>query len=112
MPGSISIWAGGVPSHAGWFLGTDEPILLTDADEEVLAHLYRIGYDNLPGQLAGGMLAWHMSGIPSSSVRTLTVQTLCEELDSGREPFLVDVRSPAEVEESGTMPGAINLQLH
>jgi hydroxyacylglutathione hydrolase len=113
VPDAISIWMEGVPRFAGWFLPYDRPILLVTemADPTpVVRALVRIGYDNVVGSLAGGMLAWHMAGRESASIRTTTVQGLCRLLDAHGEPWILDVRSDAEV-EAGPVPDAHHIHL-
>ncbi|MDD4448901.1 MAG: MBL fold metallo-hydrolase, partial [Methanothrix sp.] len=77
VPGSQSIWLDGLASFAGWFLSYDRPILLVGEGnlvENISVILLRLGFDNIAGFLAGGMLSWHMSGLESDSIRTQTVQ--------------------------------------
>ncbi|MBU1750462.1 MAG: rhodanese-like domain-containing protein, partial [Chloroflexi bacterium] len=100
VPGALSIWPGGLASFAGWFLPYDQPILLVhEAGDPTWAvrTLVRLGYDDLAGTLADGMLAWHTAGRESQSVQTVTVQELCRRLDAHQEPWILDVRSDEEV---------------
>jgi hydroxyacylglutathione hydrolase len=113
VPGALSVWLDGVSKFAGWFLPNDRPILLvneTPDPTQVVRHLIRIGYDDVVGSLAGGMLAWHMAGQESASLRTITVQTLCHALDEGGEPWILDVRSDKEV-AAGPIPDAHHIHL-
>jgi hydroxyacylglutathione hydrolase len=103
VPGAIAIWSDGVARFAGWFLPQDKPILLvneTSDSTRIVRALVRIGYDDFAGSLAGGMVAWHEAGLESGSIRTITVQALCHALDADEEPWVLDVRSDAEVSES------------
>ncbi len=114
VPGSLSIWEGGVPSFAGWFLSYDQPVLLVDESGDVettVRYLIRMGYDDLAGYLAGGMLAWHRNGRPSEGIETVTVQALCQRLDSEEDVFILDVRSAEELEQNGTIPDAHHLHV-
>ena len=84
IPGSQSIWLDGLASFAGWFLGYDQPILLVgegNDHENAKRILVRLGFDNIAGFLAGGMLNWHMSGRESASIRTITVHEICRRRD-------------------------------
>jgi hydroxyacylglutathione hydrolase len=102
VPGSLSIWLAGLPSFGGWFLPYDRPLFLVgEADDptEALTYLTRLGYDRVAGYLAGGMHAWHMAGRMSSSVETVTVQSLCHILDQKAPVWILDVRATEEVEE-------------
>lgn len=103
VPGSLSLPEGRLASFAGWFLTYNSPILLvteTNDVSEPVRKLIRMGYDNVAGFLAGGMLAWHTAGLDSESIGTITVQGLCQRLDEHEEPWILDVRSDEEVERN------------
>ena len=95
IPGSYSIWRGGISSFAGWFLNYEDPIIIIDDfnqnPEQVTLPLFRLGYDNIAGILAGGTAAWFKSAREIGSTGTCSVQDLKEQLDSST-PFLLDVR--------------------
>jgi len=112
IPGSISIWQGGIPNFAGWFLPYDKKILLvnkTDDPLSVVKLLIRIGYDNIIGYLSGGMFSWNTSGRESASIETIKVQDLCRLLDRGEEIVILDVRGEEEIKTKGTIPDALNI---
>jgi hydroxyacylglutathione hydrolase len=114
VPESLFIWLEGLPAFAGWFLPYETPILLVSEGEHPLQaarYLFRLGYDDLPGYLSGGMLAWHTAGLESSAVRTVTVQQLCFLLDEGEETSILDVRSEEELETTGRIPNAQHIHL-
>lgn len=103
VPKSLSIWMGGLPNFAGWFLSYDNPILLvneTDDPTQAVRYLIRIGFDDLAGYLSGGMLAWHTAGKESKSIETITVHELCNLLDEGKSPWILDVRNDDEVKKA------------
>ncbi len=109
VPEALSIWQAGVPSFAGWFLPYDRPLLLvteTDDPTPVVRSLVRMGYDDLAGYLAGGMLTWHMAGRESRATGLVTVQELCRRLDAGEDLWILDVRSEEELEKEGRITGA------
>jgi hydroxyacylglutathione hydrolase len=113
VPGAFFIAEGRLPSFAGWFLSYDRPILLVTETNDVSAsvrHLARLGFDNVEGFLAGAMRAWHMAGLASECIGTITVQDLCRQLDSEEESWILDVRSEEEV-ESNAIPLAHNVHL-
>ena len=113
VPGSTSIWLDGLASFAGWFLPYDKPLLLVDETEnpeEATRRLIRMGYDQLTGYLAGGMLAWHKAGLESRSVAAVTVQQVCRRIDSSEEMWILDVRSDAELEHV-RIPGARHIHI-
>jgi hydroxyacylglutathione hydrolase len=112
VPGSISIWRGGIPNFAGWFLPYDKKIFLvnkTDDPLPVVRLLIRIGYDNIIGYLSGGMFSWNISGKESASIETLRVQDLCRLLDKGEEIVILDVRGKEEIKAKGKIPDALNI---
>ena len=115
IPGSICIWLGGISSFAGWFLPYDQRILLvcdTLHLETLVSQLRRMGYDRLEGYLAGGgVLAWHRAGLDTESIATVTVPELCHRLDTGDDTWVLDVRSKAELEQNGEIPGAHHVHL-
>jgi hydroxyacylglutathione hydrolase len=95
IPKSISIWRGGISSFAGWFLNYEDPIILIDDFnqniEQVILQLFRMGYDNVAGILAGGIVAWYKSGREIGTTAVCSVRKLNEQLDSST-PFVLDVR--------------------
>jgi hydroxyacylglutathione hydrolase len=95
IPGSISLWRDGISHYAGWFLNYDDPIIIIDDynqnPEQVTRQLFRMGYDNLSGILAGGIAAWYKSAREIATFGACSVQELKEQLDSST-PFLLDVR--------------------
>jgi hydroxyacylglutathione hydrolase len=114
VPQSLSIWLDGVPGFVGWFTPYDKPILLVneaDDTDRVVRYLIRLGYDQLVGSLAGGMLAWHMAGQESGAIRTVTVQTLCALLDEEEKLHVLDVRSDSEVASAGEIPDAQHIHI-
>lgn len=114
IPGSIFIWASGVPSFAGWFLPSDRPILLlneTNDSSQVARYLIRLGFDNIVGFLSGGILAWQMAGKETSSIKTISVQYLCSLIDQGEKVFILDIRSDKEISHSGQISGAHHIHL-
>jgi hydroxyacylglutathione hydrolase len=115
IPGSISIPLQNLPSFVGWFIPTGAKILLVtegEYPEEAIKHLYRTGYDNILGYLGGGIINWHMAGKESGSVNTVTVDKLCNLLDTESEKhFILDIRSEDELEEEGEIQDAENIHL-
>ena len=113
VPGSVGLWEDELPTYAGWFLSYEKPILLvgeTNDHSPVVRYLVRLGFDRLEGFLAGGMFAWHRSGLPSQSVDMVTVQELCHQLDEGGEMWILDVRTEQEV-EGNPIPGAYHIHI-
>ncbi len=114
VPQSLSIWLEGLPGFVGWFMPYDKPILLvneSDDPDRVVRYLIRLGYDQLVGSLAGGMLDWHMAGQESGDIRTVTVQTLCALLDEEEKLHILDVRSSDEAASAGEIPNAQQIHI-
>jgi hydroxyacylglutathione hydrolase len=114
ISGAQFIWLDGLASFAGWFQSYDQPILLVgegNDHEKATRILVRLGFDNIAGFLAGGMLNWHMSGRESASIRTLTVHEICRLLDSGEQIWILDVRSDSELEKDGRIVGAQHIHI-
>jgi hydroxyacylglutathione hydrolase len=113
VPGAQNIWLEGLASFAGWFLTYDKPILLvtqSNDPSEAFNILGRLGFDEIAGFLAGGMLAWHMAGLESSSIQTITVQSLCRLLDAD-SVWILDVRSDEELRRDGAIAGAQHIHV-
>ena len=114
VPGSLSIWLGGLPGYAGWFLPYGIPILLVQEGEDfsqTLRYLIRFGYDTVAGHLAGGMLSWNTAGYESGSIRMVSSPSLCRLLDEGEQAWILDIRSEDEVATHGSISGAHNIHL-
>ena len=108
VPESLSIVLR--PSFAswlGWLVAVDRPLVFVlgvDQDrEEVVRQALGIGYEDLAGELAGGIEAWREAGRPLA--RTGLVHTLDPERDA-----IVDVRQASEY-ASGHVPGARSVEL-
>ena len=114
VPQSLSVWLEGLPGFVGWFTPYDKPLLLvneTDDTDRAVRYLVRLGYDQLVGSLAGGMLSWHMAGRESDAIRTVTVQTLCALLDEEEKLHVLDVRSEGELASAGKIPNARHIHI-
>jgi glyoxylase-like metal-dependent hydrolase (beta-lactamase superfamily II) len=91
----------------GWLVAHDRPIVIVrDPDQdldEVIWQAAKIGYDNLAGELTGGVDAWTANRLPTASI-PLTEPTA---IDSVR---VLDVRQEAEF-RAGHIPGALHIEL-
>ncbi len=94
-------------SWLGWLVPHDRAlVVLRELDQdldEVLWQAAKIGYENIVGEIAGGLDAWVAEGLPTNSV------DLCEATQSDAAQVL-DVRQAAEF-RSGHVPGALNIEL-
>ena len=109
VPGSINIaLSGQFASWAGAVLGTTaHPVLIGENPEqlsEARMRLARVGIEDLPGYLEGGIEAWKRAGFSLAQLQQITVQELSTRLQSGRLQAL-DVRREGEW-QAGHIGGA------
>ncbi|MGM0471261.1 MAG: MBL fold metallo-hydrolase [Bacillota bacterium] len=113
---SLYLWKDVLASFVGWLVDTDQQLLLVTGGvypEEIIRTLYRMGYENIVGYLARGILSWNMAGKKVQTTPTLKVDELCQVLDSSStdEFQLLDIRKEEEQEEEGQITGAIEIPL-
>jgi hydroxyacylglutathione hydrolase len=107
IPGSLSIALRAVfASWLGWLVEFDRPLVFVLAEDqdrrEVVRQALGIGYEDLLGELRGGIAAWAAAGRPVSRTALSTTPP-----GPGR---LVDVRQASEY-RAGHVAGAIPLEL-
>jgi hydroxyacylglutathione hydrolase len=113
IPNAFNIPLGpNLPTWAGWVLPYDRPtlIVLDDAARmpEVTTHLLRVGFDDVQGYLEGGMDAWETAGYPLTTLSTLSVHQLHQQLKGGQRFTVLDVRTEGEW-NAGHIDGAIHI---
>ncbi|TQN42927.1 3-mercaptopyruvate sulfurtransferase SseA [Blastococcus colisei] len=113
VPGALSIPLR--PQFAtwlGWLVSPGTPLVVVrdpDQDpEEVAWQARKVGYDQLAGELAGGMNAWREAGAAIRSIPLVTTEQL-PDIDSG-DLEILDVRQDSEF-RSGHVPGARHVEL-
>ncbi len=104
IPGSLNIgFEKQLANWVGMSVAPGTKLLLVAADRErasaMRLELFRIGYDDILGHLAGGMAAWTVSGRPVASLPQMSVHALAAALDGDAPPLLLDVRTEAEWED-------------
>ena len=110
IPGAISIeLRPQFASWLGWLLDDSQPLVFV-LDEgqdrgELARHCRTIGYDDLVGELAGGMAAWRAAGLPGAQLPLVEAEQL--DTQPGR---VLDVRQASEVAD-GHLPGAVTVEL-
>jgi hydroxyacylglutathione hydrolase len=109
VPGSVNIaLSGQFASWAGALLGLDaQPVLIGESEEavaEARMRLARIGLENAPGYLNGGVEAWKKAGLPLETLPQIAVADLSGQLQSSTMQVL-DVRREREWED-GHIEGA------
>jgi glyoxylase-like metal-dependent hydrolase (beta-lactamase superfamily II)/rhodanese-related sulfurtransferase len=107
VPGSLAIaLRPAFGSWLGWLVERDAPLLFVVGAEqdrsELVRQCHQIGYDQIVGELAGGMAAWAETGLP---VRT---NPLTDAGRAGRR--VLDVRQDRE-HAAGHVPGVAHVEL-
>lgn len=107
VPGSLSnALRGSFASWLGWLVPHDRPLVFVLDPSQDRAELVRqalgIGYENLAGELAGGIAAWRGAGRPVAST------DLVRSLDAAA--LVIDVRQASEY-GSGHVRGAQSIEL-
>jgi hydroxyacylglutathione hydrolase len=108
VPGAVSIpLRGQFATWLGWLVPPGVPlgfVLAPGQDPaEVAWQALKIGYEDLAGQLEGGMPSWRADGGPVEGTGLVTAGRI------GSRPVL-DVRQAAEY-ASGHVPGAVHVEL-
>jgi hydroxyacylglutathione hydrolase len=108
LPGSISIpLRPAFATWLGWLTTADRPIVVVrDVDQdpaEITWQALKIGYENLVGQLTGGVAAWRVAGQP---VRTIPLVAADQRVNGA----VLDVRQAGEF-TAGHLPGALHIEL-
>jgi rhodanese-related sulfurtransferase len=108
IPGALSITLRpAFASWVGWIVPAGRPLVFVrtpDQDQrDVVEQCLKIGYENLVGELEGGMDAWRAAGGPESVV---ALRQVSEELQG----VPLDVRQASEW-VGGHIPGARHVEL-
>jgi hydroxyacylglutathione hydrolase len=87
-------------SWVGWVVPFGSPVILvsdsTEVHEYAVRQLIRIGYDDLPGYLGGGMPGWESAGLPIERVPVLTMREVRSRLKRNEALVVLDVRQAHE----------------
>ncbi|ABH00866.1 possible hydrolase (plasmid) [Rhodococcus jostii RHA1] len=109
IPGALSIPLRPVfASWLGWLAPTDRPLIIVrDEDQdpgEIVWQAMKIGYDNLIGELGGGIAAWRAAD------REVTATALTGPDAVGTNIRVLDIRQRPEY-LAGHLPGAVHIEL-
>jgi hydroxyacylglutathione hydrolase len=108
VPGALSITLRAVfATWLGWLVDPARRIVVVrdpgqDPDEIVWQAL-KVGYENLAGQLAGGMAAWTRAGHPVATITLVSAGEIGERA-------VLDIRQDGEY-VAGHVPGAVHVEL-
>lgn len=102
IPGSINIrFEKQLANWVGMVVNPNSEIILVVDDpsdyDRMVTELHRIGYDLIFGYLAGGIMAWLMSGRAVEQLEQTSPQQLAARLKKGGIR-VIDVRTPSEWE--------------
>jgi len=108
IPGALSIaLRPAFASWLGWIVAAERPLVFVRAPgqdaRDLVEQCLKIGYENLVGELEGGIDAWRAAGLP---VSTIALRPVYEELQGSS----LDVRQASEL-ASGRIPGAQHVEL-
>jgi rhodanese-related sulfurtransferase len=108
IPGAVSIpLRDQFATWLGWVVPDGVPLgfVLAGGQDpaEVAWQALKIGYENLAGQLDGGMAAWHADGGPAETTGLVTAGRIGSR-------SVLDVRQAAEY-AAGHVPGAVHVEL-
>ena len=114
IPGAYGIWAQApLTTWAGWLIPFGMPLVLVAFGprdlEAAVRQLIRIGFDDLPAHLEGGMAAWEAAGLPTERVPLVAPWDLAPRLGKPDAPVVLDVRQDDEWAD-GHIPGAIHVE--
>jgi hydroxyacylglutathione hydrolase len=94
-------------SWLGWLAPADRPLIIVRDDDqdavEIAWQAAKIGYDNVVGELDGGMTAWRADGHDTTTIQL----TRAGRLDGRR---ILDIRQRSEYLD-GHLPGAMHVEL-
>jgi hydroxyacylglutathione hydrolase len=115
VPGSINVELDDMfASFVGWVIPFGAPIVLVVPEagerhgQEALTQLFRIGYEQVEGYLAGGVQAWLATGRTVKSYPVTDVDDLRRASTTDAPPLVLDVRQPNE-RTQGVIPGSVQL---
>jgi rhodanese-related sulfurtransferase/glyoxylase-like metal-dependent hydrolase (beta-lactamase superfamily II) len=108
VPGSVSIPLRPVfATWLGWLVQGDEPLVVVRSPQqhpaEIVWQTRKVGYDQLAGELDGGLTAWTAAGEPTASIPLVGGDGL-------HGAHVLDVRQAAEY-AAGHVPGATHVEL-
>lgn len=108
VPGSLSIpLRPQLGTWLGWLVPEGRPLVFVVGDDDERADLVRqclkVGYENLAGELTGGMQVWEAAGLPTESIDLIGPGAL-------GATTVLDVRQMSE-RIVGHLPGSVHVEL-
>jgi hydroxyacylglutathione hydrolase len=108
LPGSVSIPLRPVfATWLGWLVDSERPIVVvrnSDQDPaEILWQARKVGYDQVAGELDGGLASWTQAAMPTRSIPLVSAESL-------DDAAVLDIRQDSEF-AAGHVPGATHVEL-
>lgn len=108
VPGALSIpLRPAFATWLGWLAPPDRPLVIVRDDDqdpdEIVWQAAKVGYDNLAGQIDGGMNGWRTAGGQADRLPLVTAENL-------GDARVLDIRQTAEF-TAGHVPGALHIEL-
>jgi hydroxyacylglutathione hydrolase len=108
IPGSLSIelrdafatWLGWLIPQSGSIIVVRDP---EQDPQDILAQAAKVGYDDVCGELSGGLPAWRAEGLPTATTPLITPTLTSAE-------HVLDIRQDSEF-AGGHVPGARHVEL-
>lgn len=96
-----------------WMLSPEMPLVLIANDDEDLTDavnsLMALGMTNPLSALDGGPEEWKAAGLPVLGTKRISAEQLHQLLAEGSIGTILDAREPGEIEQQGTLEGAVNV---
>lgn len=108
VPGSVSIpLRPAFATWLGWLVESGRPIVIVrNADQdptEILWQARKVGYDQIVGELDGGLASWTEAAMPTGSIPLVSAEDL-------GDAAVLDIRQDSEF-AAGHIPGANHVEL-
>lgn len=113
IPGTLSIaLTTSFESWLGWIVDRGKPVVFvldhTTDRRELVRQAMTIGYDDLTGELAGGIGTWRAAGLPITVTPLIHPPDMPERSTESRR--ILDVRQESEW-DAGHIPDAVHIEL-
>jgi hydroxyacylglutathione hydrolase len=94
-------------SWLGWLVADDRPLVIlresSQDPDEILWQSVKIGYENILGEIAGGIDAWKAGGLPTRSTTLI-------KADQVADVSVLDIRQTSEF-QAGHLSAALHIEL-
>ena len=91
LDGSFALWVGAILDPKGQFIVLAEE----GREKEAVLRMARVGYENIPGYLSGGIAAWKATGLNTGKIENISA-TDFYNLNKSEKLNVLDVRKVSE----------------